>query len=176
MALPLLVPLGAAAVAAYLLLSKSGSSGGASTSPSGGGGGGGGSAPASGNGPSAPGGGTNYVPPSGNIPGDDGSYSGTTLGPGGSNVPLPTSGSNDGQNDLGQASNATGTNADGGILSDLASVFGPLPGGDVQWSADGRYFFSRHPSVLRATGGRGGWIEPYPGMPTYAPPSGTAIR
>jgi hypothetical protein len=53
-------------------------------------------------GPVAPGGGSNYVPPAGSVPGDDGSYSGTTLGPGG------TSGSG---GELGGASGASGQNA-----------------------------------------------------------------
>ena len=178
MALPLAIPLGAAAIAAYLLLSGKSSAASSPAAPSGGGGGWGGP---SGGGSTSSGdqsttlgpGGSSYplpaayqgAPPDGS--GGSTDYQGTLMGSGGSSVPSSqwdTSAPSQPLDELGglPAASATGTAAGPGGYCDL-------PDGSVG-------VWSEHPNVLAATGGRGGWVPVFDGHDEgYAPPGGLPI-
>jgi len=163
MAIPLIVPLGLAAVAAYAFLSKSG--GGAAPAPSGGGGGYPPSYPSAPSTPSSPGGGGGSASPS--SPGNaiPGSYWDPTNA-----VPtFPDPGPGPTDQPLGPAADSSGANADPGILGDIGNWFSSSGPADLFWS--------EHPSVLAVTAGRGGWVPYYPGMEQgYAPPEGWPIH
>jgi hypothetical protein len=193
MPLPLIPILAGAGVAAYLLFSgKSGSStsifgGGTAPAPSpytppsgGGGGGGGGTSPGGGGG----GGSTGPLQPGQYDPAGGGTY----LGPGGSNVPLPqnydptsgqpnTSGdstylSPGGANELPQTSPVADSGGGGSWWDSLWSSSGTVGHPwHVRYDQHGTPFvWCTAPSVLAATGGRGGWVPHYDGYDYGAPP------
>jgi len=158
MPIPLIVPLGLAAVAAYALFSRSGSS---AQAP------GGGSYPSY---PSAPSAGPTPAPAPAPTPASPGnSIPGGNWDPGNATPTFPDPTPSPADTPLGPAVDSTGVKADPSILSSLENLFSSSGPTDLVWSD--------HPHVLAATRGRGGWVPRYPGYEEgYAPPGGWPIH